>query len=332
MITTNKALLFALFSTCLQAGTPEQELKDIEQQSTRLVVEETEHMCTLCNEIAQIYIELGGDSQNEDVQALLAMKKNPVTYDTLLNVVYACLTLEWPEEQAAQETKEQLSILHEEMTEEYDSMLAQLAVRKRLKSKCFCTLSAANLVACRARIKGNVTIDGSATIANNLRVDNTLTVDDLNGVVMATDGLISTGLVQNADLADNSITSNKIVDGAVLPSKLSFNTVDTSASEPNPLRIYRGAVASNGTITDGNGFTVIYDGGSPGQYLINLGQAYASGTSYQVFVEPHIANIANKIFPTILKNGASSFLVQTYDDMNINVNNAFDFFTIGSRP
>ena len=319
MNTRNIAISLLLLNSLLLGGTPEQELKDIEQQATHLIVEKTEHMCALCTEIAKIYIELGGDSQNDDLQALLTMKSNPVTYDTLLNVIYTCLSMEWPKAQAAQETKEQLSLLHEELTEEYDSMLAQLAVRKRLKSKCFCTLSAANLVACRARIKGNITIDGSATIGNNLRVGNTLTVDDLTGVVMATDGLFSTGLVQNADLADNSVTSDKIVDGAIIPSKLIFNTVDTAGSEPDLLRIYRGTINSDGTTANGAGFTSVRNG--LGNYTITItGGAYTSNATYQVFVQtaPNAA--------TVTKDNSTQFTIDTTADQ------AFDFFTIGSRP
>ncbi len=176
------------------------------------------------------------------------------------------------------------------------SVLVLVGFTGTLVSKKFPNLTVAN----------DASIGGNLHAHNNLRVTNNLYLDSLtSGIVQIVDGHLLTsdvlpaGSVDTTQLVDGSVTTAQIADSAVTLAKLqqplagdvtiSGNLVfeqvlNVVGSETEVgLTLVRGAVAADGTILSGQGFTVNKTG--TGTYEITFTNAFTSNQCYQVIAQ-----------------------------------------------
>ncbi len=321
--------VFYLLSMITQTHTtaPLEEIAVQEPVLTVILDRKVQH---LCRSVVDMWERTGFECPDEDLKTLLDPNIHELDYETALSGLHQCVHSGW--EPCCDEGRgfiKSLNQIYAELTREYDELIKQQATR-RIKCKCYSKVTTSELAACNATIKNKLIVDklNGAVQANN----GCLTAGQLNGNLIE-DGTITTdkladNSVTNSKLADNSVTSDKIVDMNVLPAKLSFNTVDTFPSEPDLLRIYRGSITAAGAIASGTGFMVAHVANS-GLYTFTLSDAYASTTSYQVFVQP-TTTVDRRV--TISQTSSTVFTVQIVDDASANVDQNFSIYVIGDRP
>lgn len=292
------------------------------EQPMLIVDEQTR---ALCATLAEIYEQLEGVQQ----PALLAELKpdtQEISYPSILRAVKTCLQARWPQDAEWTTLRYELLELYDELLQDYAEALEQPGVRR----------PHSNSILSRCKIITNdLVVNNTATI-ENLRVNNliaqhqqveALIVDSLNGVVHATDGLLTAGLVVNADLADNSVNANNLVDMSVIPSKLAFNTIQTDPGEPKLLLMYRGTLQADGTVLSGEGITVNHF--VTGQYVVTLSAPY-SDPNYQILVQVEDETIAP--FVTINNITANGFTINLSNSVPVAVDAIFSFITLGTTP
>lgn len=292
------------------------------EQPMLIVDEETR---ALCLTLAEIYEQLEGVRQ-PGLLVELTPDTHEISYPSLLQAVKTCLQARWPQEQEWTTLRYELLELYDELLQDYAEALEQPGIRRPHASSI--------LTKCKI-ITNDLVVNNFATI-ENLNVRNftaqqqrveALVVDSLNGVVHATNGLLTAGPVVNADLADNSVNTNNLVDMSVIPSKLAFNSIQTDPGEPKLLLMYRGTIEPDGTILSGAGITI--NRPLVGQYIVTLAAPY-SDPNYQILVQVDDETIAP--FVTINSISANGFTINLSNSTPAAVDALFSFLTLGATP
>jgi hypothetical protein len=291
------------------------------EQPMLMVDEQTR---ALCATLAEIYGQLEGIPQPTLVE--LNQDTQEISYPSLLRAVKTCLQARWPQDAEWITLRYELLELYDELLQDYAEALEQPGIRR----------PHSNSILNRCKIITNDLVVNNGATIENLRVNNliaeqqlveSLVVDTLNGVVHATNGLLTAGPVVNADLANNSVNANNLVDMSVIPSKLAFNSIQTDPGEPKLLLMYRGTVEPDGTILSGAGITV--NRFLTGQYVVTLSAPY-SDPNYQILVQVEDETIAP--FVTINNITAGGFTINLSNSLPVAVDALFSFITLGSTP
>jgi hypothetical protein len=304
------------------AAQPEADLSELLMlEQPMLLVDEQTH--ALCKTLSDIYAQLAGEAQP---LVQISQEAQEVSYPCILRAVKACLQAPWPQEEQWATLRFELLELYDDLLQEYAEALEQPVIRR----------PHTNSVMSRCKIiTKDLMVNGTATIANlyaeNIHatqqtVEN-LFVDSLNGVVHATNGLLSAGPVVNADLADNSVNANNLVDMSVIPSKLAFNSIQTNPAEPKLLLLYRGSVQADGTLLSGDGIKVAHP--TTGHYGITFAAPYAD-PNYQVLVQ--VEDEIAAPFVQIVSVTPNGFTVNIANAGSMPVDAAFSFITLGTTP
>lgn len=312
------------------------DLQEINFTESDLTVMLDNQVRSLCHHVKDLQKHAGVDSSDEYLDAFLDQQATEIEYETVLRGLHCCLNTSWtPQTEEEQNMHDSLEQVYDELCEEYNQLTKQLTTR-RIKCKCFTKVTTRELVACNANIHNNLT-------ANNLSVSNCLQVSGLNGFVQATNGgclfaapiaLSNLPTITNAQLAASSVTGGPggtIANNTITPSNLAFNTVQTAAGEPNPLRMVRGSVnGTTGAIISGAGFTVTRTG--TGAYLIQFLTPYTNATSYIILPEPSsgYGNIGSQVFISISGQAANQFNLNTFNNAGAAADEDFVFFVIGA--
>lgn len=306
-------------------------LQEIEMEQPDLVIMMDEQMRNLCDLLLDIWSH--GDYQSEPwVIACADRTADQISYETMLQALSSCITkLEKTVAPEHINAFTELQELYDDLQEEFDELRSHLMTRRRKKCKVFCKVITQCLSVCKsAHIK---TADITCLSAGKINTQQ-LALANQNGVVKATNGLLESSPIQTTDiaddavtnekLADNSVTSNNLATMSILPTHLNFNAIDMFNAEPNLLRLYRGTIASNGTIVSGAGFSVNKTG--TGQYTITLSNGYTGTTSYQIIGTPSTG--VDRNINSAATSG-SAFTIETRTDANALVDQQFHFFTLG---
>lgn len=292
------------------------------EQPMLIVDEQTR---ALCLTLAEIYEQLEGVRQPAPLLELNP-ETQEISYPCLLQAVKTCLQARWPQDLEWTTLRYELLELYDELLQDYAEALVQPGTRRPRSSSI--------LTKCKI-ITNDLVVNNLATIENlyarnftaqHQSVEN-LSVDNLNGVVHATNGLLTAGLVVNADLADNSVNANNLVDMSVIPSKLAFNSIQTDPGEPKLLLMYRGTVEADGTLLSGAGISI--NRPLVGQYIVTLAAPY-SDANYQILVQVEDEIIAP--FVTINNVTVNGFTVNLSDSTPAAVDALFSFITLGATP
>ncbi len=307
------------------------DINEIDLQDSDLTVMLDNQIRSLCHQVATLQQGAGIDSPDEHLKTLLDQKVTEFDYEIVLKGLHACLSNAWePQSEKDRALLASLEKSYNELCQEYDQLKKQLSTR-RIKCKCFTKVTTRELVACNALIKNNFT-------TNNLFVGGCLRVNGFGAdqaVITDSNGcLTSIDQIPNRLLAPNSVTGGPggiIANNTITPSNLAFNTVQTSAAEPNPLRIVRGSVTgATGAIVSGAGFTATRTG--TGTYLIQFLTPYTNATSYMILAQPTTGygNLGSQLFINISSQAANQFNLETFDNAGAAADEDFVFFVIGA--
>lgn len=292
------------------------------EQPMLIVDEQTR---ALCATLAEIYEQLEGASQ-PTLLAELNQDTQEISYPCILRAVKACLQARWPQDAEWSTLRYELLELYDELLQDYAEALEQPSVRR----------PHSNSILSKCKILVNDLVVNNSAIIENLRVNNlvaqqqnveNLVVDNLNGVVHATNGLLTAGPVVNADLANNSVNANNLVDMSVIPSKLAFNSIQTDPGEPKLLLMYRGTVQGDGTLLSGAGITVTHP--ATGKYAVTFSAPY-SDNNYQIIVQAD--DEVDAPFVQLLPVTAGSFTINTFDSTVTPIDMTVSFITLGTTP
>jgi hypothetical protein len=307
------------------------DLNDINFQDSDLTVMLDDQVISLCYHIRDLQKRAGIDCSDECLDALLDQQTTEIEYETVLQGLDCCLNTSWkPQTEEECALRDSLEQMYHELHEEYNQLAKQLATR-RIKCKRYTKVTTRELSACNANIHNNFT-SNNVFVGNCLKVNgfgpNQAIITDNNGCLTAIDQL------SNTLLAPNSVTGGPggtIANNTITPSNLTFNTIQTPAAEPNPLRLVRGSVnGTTGAIISGAGFVPTRTGA--GTYTIQFLTPYTNATSYIVLSEPTngYGNLGSQVFISISGQAANLFNISTFNNLGAASDQDFVFFTLGA--
>lgn len=310
--------------TCIIPLFSQSELND---QLSELYIPESEFVLTVDDGIRGICRMLTHEWKshhlcfsNDDLTEILDPATQEVAIEKALRALHYCIHTELnSHSKKEKDLRETLAEIYNEITDAYNEILAESGSR-RIKIKFYNKVTTGELV-----------VNRTAHI-QDLTVQKNLIIKAASGALISQNGLVTTGPIPASAIPDGSITNAKIsssppaVNGTnivpmtITPDLMAFNTVQTFANEPNPLRIYRGSITgATGAITSGLGFTVTRTGA--GAYTVDIsGPAYTSNATYQIFIQ--LTSETNPV--TLVPVSGSQFTVSTVADHD------FSFFTIGN--
>lgn len=310
------SIVFLLVGNCLQAHAD--PLDELAVHGSLFYFEIDTEVVQACRMLIDEWRMCGYCYTNVDLDEFIHAE-NEVDIETALKALHFCLHYDVPIK------TERDSCLRNTLKQAYRNLrvryreIVEKTGSRRIKIKFY------------NKITTNEFISNKSAHVQDLSIEKNLRLGSLSGALVATNGQVSTGLIPTQAIPDNAITQSKISSNppavttvniapmSITPALLAFNTVQTFADEPNPLRIYRGSVTGSTGASTGSGFTVTRT--VAGAYTIDItGPAYTDNTSYQVFIQ-----LFNETDPiTLVQVSGSQFTVQTVVDHD------FSFFTIGN--
>jgi hypothetical protein len=253
-----------------------------------------------------------------DLDQLVQVTSDELDIETALRALDYCVHTDLSSQSKKEEMlRESLKQIYQEINDAYNDITQSKT--RRIKIKFYNKVTTGELIV------------NKTAYVQDLTVQKNLIIKAASGAIISQNGLITTGQIPANAIPDSAITNSKlsstppainttnIAPMSVTPDLLAFNTVQTFANEPKPLRTYRGSVTGGGVVTSGSGFIVTQT--ATGNYTIDItGPAYTSSASYQAFIQL----LSETDAVTLAFVSGSQFTVNTVTDHD------FMFFTIGN--